>query len=484
VPVAAGSLVTPNVRLVEQLAEGGMGSIWVAEHEKLEARVAVKFIRPERSKRGQTVLTRFKREASVAAKLQSPHVVRIFDYGVLDEQTPFIVMELLRGETLEQRLQRDGILPLAAAVTVTAQTAKVLSEAHKLGIVHRDIKPANVFLVDHDDEIFVKVLDFGVAKQMDDLASLTVSGAMVGTPLFMSPEQLLGTRDVDHRADLWSLAVVAYECFTGDRPFHADNIARLTQVIALARFEPPSRVCDGLPAGLDDFFARALHGDIDRRFTSAKEMTAALARALGPMASGTVLRELVSADGPSTPGKPKTPRSHDAALVEAATEIGTPPSERPPTPSVDETTAGPLTATATSVPQRRSLGLPVGLALVGASAIAAAVWLSRAPEPAQPRAADAPTAAAAPPPSQSAAIVAPPPEAPPPALAASTASTSTSAARPPPTKAPSPHASASAPPPIVTATAVAKPGKPDYCTTARGFFTDGEGNLVPKPECL
>ena len=328
VVLAPGTLVTPQVRLLEPLGEGGMGTVWVAEHLALDARVAVKFILPERRKERESLVGRFRQEASVAARLTSPHVVRIFDYGVLDEQTPFMVMELLRGVPLSQRLHDGGKLPVRAAGRVVGQVAKVLGEAHRLGVVHRDIKPSNLFLVDSgdgelalDDDLFVKVLDFGVAKRLDaDDAStgLTASGAMVGTPLYMSPEQIDDSRAIDQRVDLWALAVVAYECVTGVLPFRGRTLARLMAAIGSGAFEPPSRLVPSLPAALDAWFSRAFHVLIDERFGSAREMAAELARALASKSRDGVLAEIVSGDWPSGDDAPTATRSDTADATVAA----------------------------------------------------------------------------------------------------------------------------------------------------------------------
>ena len=185
--LAAGTLVTSTVRLVRLLGEGGMGSVWVADHLALKTQVAVKFVSPQLIKEDSSILSRFNREAALSAKIKSPHVVQTFDHGVMDDGCPYIVMELLEGESLMERIERDGLLGFEAARTVVAHTAKALSKAHKLNIVHRDIKPDNIFVTkpdEDDDEIFVKILDFGIAKQtgVPKVSAVTSTGMMVGTP--------------------------------------------------------------------------------------------------------------------------------------------------------------------------------------------------------------------------------------------------------------------------------------------------------------
>ncbi len=276
--LTAGAQVTDKLRLVRELGKGGMGSVWVADHLTLERQVAVKFISKEESAEAPLARQRFEREAKAAAKLDSPHVVHIYDHGFTAEGVPYIVMELLRGESLGARLKRGPLLP-HQAVTVISQAAKALSAAHRLGIVHRDIKPDNIFLQDLDDELFVKVLDFGVAKQMNapEVKSVTVTGTVVGTPEFMSPEQLLGAKDIDFRADLWGLAVVAYRSLTGALPFKGDSLIGLCLAITKGSPTPPSVLAGTLGTTFDDWFEQALARDITTRFTSAKQLARSFA---------------------------------------------------------------------------------------------------------------------------------------------------------------------------------------------------------------
>ena len=169
-PLGPGHAVTPNIRLVRELGEGGMGSVWVAEHTTLHTEVAVKFVHDEMAT--ETLLKRFSREASLAAQIKSPHVVQTYDHGATDEGMPYIVMELLEGESLQDRLKR-GPLDARKTAMVVAQVCKALSKAHAIEIVHRDLKPANLFLVESGYEVFVKVLDFGIAKQTGELSKKT-----------------------------------------------------------------------------------------------------------------------------------------------------------------------------------------------------------------------------------------------------------------------------------------------------------------------
>ncbi|MGC4067759.1 MAG: serine/threonine-protein kinase [Polyangiaceae bacterium] len=230
----AGRVLAEKYLLIERLGEGGFGSIWRAEHQVLKSPVAVKLIDLEVARR-EGAVERFLREAQATAALRSPHVVQILDYGLdhRDEggticEQPFIVMELLEGENLAERIARIGALSPLDVVRVVTHVARAMSRAHELGIVHRDLKPENIFLVSNGDEEIAKVLDFGVAKIASPMdlrgETYTQTGSLVGTPYYMSPEQAQGNKTVDHRSDLWALGVIAFEMLTGKRPFDSDAL--------------------------------------------------------------------------------------------------------------------------------------------------------------------------------------------------------------------------------------------------------------------
>jgi eukaryotic-like serine/threonine-protein kinase len=275
-----GDMITANVRLVRPLAAGGMGTVWLADHLGLETEVAVKLIHAELIEQYPVLIERFRREAALSARVRSVHVVQVFDYGTTDNGTPFIVMERLDGETLDQLLEREGALDLSATSRVVSQLAKVLHSAHVLGVVHRDVKPDNVFLVAEDYDRFVKLLDFGVAKRSfsGGRAEVTRTGIGIGTPGYISPEQAINAKKVDHRADLWALAAVAYRMLTGKLPFDDDGAPGPWWVRAVRReLVPATTYAPELPAAIDAWFARALHPDPAERFQSAAEMATALA---------------------------------------------------------------------------------------------------------------------------------------------------------------------------------------------------------------
>ncbi|MEQ9320122.1 MAG: serine/threonine-protein kinase, partial [Polyangiaceae bacterium] len=223
-------------------------------------------------------LARFDREAKAAAALRSPYVVQVLDYGT-DRGQRFLVMELLDGEDLSRRLNKVGRLTPLEVLAIIAQVGKALALAAKLKILHRDLKPGNIFLAQGGDEEIVKVLDFGVAKTAGQypVGKETATGTLVGSPHYMSPEQTRGTKDMDHRSDLWSLAVIMYQMLTGKRPFEGSVLGDVLFKIYNEEPEPPTSIVPELPDGVDAFFLRALHRDPDERYQSAPELVAAFA---------------------------------------------------------------------------------------------------------------------------------------------------------------------------------------------------------------
>lgn len=281
-----GLMVTPGVRLVRPLSEGGMGSVWIADHLSLHTEVVVKFMSTDLLKSPEAV-QRFAREAAAASQVKSPHVVQMFDHGVMDTGVPYIVMELLEGHDLGHYIDVHGKIPPVEIVGIVAQLSRALGKAHGAGIVHRDIKPNNIFLCDAGGgELFVKLLDFGIAKSSELsknaalVGSTTRTGSFVGSPFYMSPEQVIGAKTIDYRTDLWSLGVVAYEALTGEKPFFAETVGGLALKIHRDPLPVPTRVNRDLPIGVDAWFARACAREPTERFASAKEMADALSVAI------------------------------------------------------------------------------------------------------------------------------------------------------------------------------------------------------------
>jgi eukaryotic-like serine/threonine-protein kinase len=284
--VALGEVLRGKYRVERVLGSGGMGVVVLATNLRLDQRVAIKLLSKESAQR-PTIAARFAREARSAAKLKGEHVVRILDVDDTEDGRPFIVMERLEGEDLDAVLARETALSVPRAVDLVLQACEGLAEAHAAGIVHRDLKPANLFLARRGDRpAIVKLLDFGISKIADPRATdqdvgLTHDSAIVGTPTYMSPEQLKSSRDVDARADLWSLGVVLHQLLSGEPPFPATSIGALAAQIASEPPQPLRGVRGPIPAGLATAIGRCLEKDATRRFATVLE----LARALAPFAS-------------------------------------------------------------------------------------------------------------------------------------------------------------------------------------------------------
>ena len=249
-----------------------MGQVWLAEHRGLDIQVAVKFMRRDLADDPVSV-ARFEQEAKFAARIKSPHVVEVFDYDVTETGVPFIVMESLRGRDLEVVLQNGRTLGISDTARVLVQTCKALSKAHALGVIHRDIKAENVFVVQEEGVPLIKVLDFGVAKETASAHGISLSGTTVGTPSYMSPEQLFHPKEIDLRTDLWATAVLVYRCLTGSFPFEGESFASVCLSVSKGKFATPSAVNSVLPGALDAWFKRAFHKSLDARFSSAAEMS-------------------------------------------------------------------------------------------------------------------------------------------------------------------------------------------------------------------
>jgi len=277
-----GAIVAGKYRIEKPLAKGGIGTVWIARHVQLKHEVAVKFLDPRVASSPQ-VRARFEREARASAQLRTPHIVQVFDYGI-EQDTPYLVMELLRGETLHQRLRREKRLGVLESYAILVQIGKGLRRAHEVGFVHRDMKPANLFLAQNDDEeTVVKILDFGIAKETGgELAGeSTRTGELVGSPHYMSPEQIRGEREVDTRSDLWALGVILYKMITGYLPFPGEVLTAVITKIVVDPIPPARQYLPEAPVALDAFFDTALQRDKNKRFQSVAD----LVRAFGEVAA-------------------------------------------------------------------------------------------------------------------------------------------------------------------------------------------------------
>jgi serine/threonine-protein kinase len=409
--VAPGAIVAGKYRLDSVIGEGGMGAVWAATHTGLGQAVAIKFISKE-FVTSPEALRRFDAEAKAAAQLRSRHVVQVFDNGTLEDGTPYIAMELLRGENVHARVHRAGPVPLKDTIEILGQCCKALGRAHAAGIVHRDIKPDNIFLAQTDEEgILVKVLDFGIAKFAvgpNDHSS-TRTGAVLGTPLYMSPEQARGLKTIDHRSDLYSLGLVAYTMLTGNLAFSSESFGDLLLQICTAPLPSLCANAPWLPAGIDPWFQRASAREPVNRFGSAQEFIEGLRAACEGVVRTSALPDSVLQQAAGPPGNP-------AHAVSVGTASGM-------------SRSGDV-ATAPAVPKNKGAFIAVASVLVlGAIGVAAFFTLGRKDNAPETVAAGAVLSA----PSHSAAPVAEPPSAgatlaEPPALApSSTASTAATA---------------------------------------------------------
>jgi eukaryotic-like serine/threonine-protein kinase len=294
-----GRVIAGKYRLERPLAQGGMGALWVARHLQLDTDVAVKLMASAYSDSVEA-RTRFEREAKACAQLRSPHVVQVHDYGV-EEETPFLVMELLEGEDLGALIRRRGRLTVTEAVRVLVPVCKALRRAHEAGVVHRDIKPSNIFLARTGDDETVKVLDFGVAKvkAAPGSGAGTRAGVLLGSPNYMSPEQVR-SKGVDHRSDLWSVGVVFFQAVTGQLPFPGEEVGDVLVEICTDDIPVPSQLVADLDPAVDALIARAMMRDMSQRFQSARELGQALTALPSDFVdTGATSSELVKVVNPS-----------------------------------------------------------------------------------------------------------------------------------------------------------------------------------------
>ena len=285
VPVSPGDLVAEKYRVEQVIGEGGMGIVVAATHVDLNRRVALKFLLPERLGSGANV-RRFEREARAAAALKSDHVASVLDVGQVDDDTPYIVMEYLEGRDLAVVLRDSDGLVVEAAVAYLLQACEAMAEAHSAHIVHRDLKPANLFLTTRPDgRPLIKVLDFGVSKLIEENEALTQSAGTVGSPLYMSPEQLESSRDVDHRSDIWALGAILFELLTSKPPFSESSVAKVyVRILQTSPDDLSSRRSD-VPEALEHVVLRCLEKDRSRRFPTVADLAAALVPFAPPWAA-------------------------------------------------------------------------------------------------------------------------------------------------------------------------------------------------------
>lgn len=284
--IRQGDLIADKYRVDRVLGVGGMGVVVAAHHLRLDELVAIKLLLPEALADADAV-RRFEREARAAVKIKSEHVARIIDVGTLDDGVPFIVMEYLQGEDLADRVARTGPLAVEDAIELLLQACEAIAEAHALGIVHRDLKPANLFCVHGaDGRPSIKVLDFGISKLTRAGAassglSMTKTRAVMGSPYYMSPEQMESPRRVDARTDIWSLGIVLYQLLTGEVPFAGETLPQVCVNVATRPAPPLRKARPDVPNGLEAIGLRCLEKDPNKRFPTVAALATALGR-FGP----------------------------------------------------------------------------------------------------------------------------------------------------------------------------------------------------------
>ncbi|MDI1482231.1 serine/threonine-protein kinase [Polyangium sp. y55x31] len=375
--VLAGKYVVESV-----LGQGGMGIVLQARHQRTEQAVAIKLLRPD-ARALPDVTARFEREARAAARIQGPHVVRVYDVDNLPDGSPMMVMELLQGWDLGQELAIRGPLPYPEAVGHVLAACEALAQAHRMGVVHRDIKPGNLYLCQEGQRRVVKVLDFGISKVLDkrDNAAQTATTAAFGTPQYMSPEQVRSTKNVDGRADIWSLGVVLYELLGGRGPF-GDEASATAVLAAIIADEPkPLReLRPDLPQKLADVVMKALAKRVDERWPDIDTFMAALVP-FGP--AGAAPQTLLNAKTPAIAAREpmSTRRLVIVSAGIAAVVVGVflfvlaSQTKKPAEPAADTvvTTATAPTPAATPAPSPTITPTPAAAAETGTTPAAATV---------------------------------------------------------------------------------------------------------------
>ena len=277
--IKEGDLLAGKYRIERVLGRGGMGVVVAARHVELDERVAIKFLLPETLDNPEAV-ARFSREARAAVRIKSERVARIIDVGRLENGAPYIIMEYLEGRDLAGWLEHGGPLPLDRALDFVLQASEAVAAAHVLGIVHRDLKPANLFVITQGDGTSaVKVLDFGISKVQapgDDAATITHPAALLGSPLYMPPEQLRSARDVDPRSDIWSLGVILHELISGAPPFTGTTMPEVLTQVLEGSPPPLRRLMPDVPEGVERVVLTCLQKDKARRYADVGEFATAL----------------------------------------------------------------------------------------------------------------------------------------------------------------------------------------------------------------
>jgi serine/threonine-protein kinase len=377
-------------RLERLLGEGGMGVVYVARHEDLGKPAAVKILN-ERHGQSEEIRARFLREGQAAARIRHPNIVDVYDVGV-DGGRAYLVMELLEGEDLRRLIGREGPLDAQRTADLMVPVVAALAAAHDAGVVHRDLKPDNVFVARERNTLAPKVLDFGISKLADpeQPGLLTGTGALLGTPYYMSPEQAKSARNIDAQSDQYSCGVILYECVTGRRPLEEPSIYQLIQRIVHGDFAPPRQLNPSIPAALEQLILKAMAAEPQQRFPTTRAFGRALLEFASDRVRGNYADEFAEEAAPAVPAA--------APAANRPLALGTTLRE-----SVHERD------TARPVSRRRTLSLPVfGTLILGAGLVAALGFRLSQRSNAEPPAAPAPVVSSAPAAAAPSAVGAPP----------------------------------------------------------------------------
>ena len=333
--VQPGDVLAGKYRIERILGQGGMGVVVAAHHLQLDERVAIKFLLPDAVGR-QDLVSRFEREARAAVKIKSEHVARVIDVGVLDTGSPYMVMEYLEGVDLAARLEQTGPISVLETADFVLQASEAIVEAHALGIIHRDLKPANLFCIRGADGLSsIKVLDFGISKSgsLGGSGGLTQTSSMLGSPFYMSPEQMQSAKSVDMRTDIWALGVILYQCVTGIMPFQAETLPELVLKIVTQPLPPLRSVRPDVPRAFEQVVHRCLEKDRDQRYQHIGELAQALvefAPERGRASADRITRVIVTS-GMATSHAQVAPSSRNMPIPQTTQHISQNaiPSQRP-----------------------------------------------------------------------------------------------------------------------------------------------------------
>ena len=361
-PVSEGEILDGKYRVDRVIGVGGMGVVVAASHVQLQTQVALKFLLPEVLSNPQ-IVERFVREARAAVRIQSEHVARVSDVGTLSNGAPYMVMEYLEGQDLADVLSKGGPIPVAQTVGYILQACEAIAEAHALGIVHRDLKPANLFLVQRSRrEPIIKVLDFGISKTAEsESLGLTKTSAIMGSPYYMSPEQMRSARDADTRSDIWALGIILFELLTGVPPFQGNTITEVVVLVTQGNVPPIRELRPDVPAALADVIARCLRRDPGQRYADIVELAKALVP-FGPPRSDVVLEKISRILGAVTmSGRPVA--SAEADAIGGAADL-----------PIAQATAAAWSNSRSDSRSNRSLSFMIGIGIVLVTAIAIFAW--------------------------------------------------------------------------------------------------------------